>query len=148
MHTRHRNRLVLVVSTMLLLMGLAPVASAKIEIHRIAFDPPGTDTGTNWHLNKEMIVLHNTGPVDRNLSNWLIRDSSVHRYRIPAGFRLKAGRYVRIHTGNGSDDGNDLYWRKGGYIWNNDGDRGTLKNKVGDIKDRCSYTGDGASTGC
>lgn len=63
-------------------------------------------TGTNWHLNREMIVLHNTGPTDRKLSDWLVRDKANHRYLVPEGFTLKAGRYVRIHTGKGRNDGN------------------------------------------
>jgi hypothetical protein len=129
-------------------MGLAPAASAKIEIYRIVYDPPGKDTGTNWHLNREMIVLRNTGPTDRNLSNWLVRDRANWRYRIPEGFKLKAGRYVRIHSGKGTDDVNDLYWMRGWYVWNNDGDRATVKNRVGDVKDRCTYDGGGVSVRC
>ena len=125
-----------------------PAASAKIEIYRIAYDPSGPDTGTNRHLNREMIVLRNTGSTDRNLGNWLVRDLANWRYRLPAGFKLKAGRCVRIHTGNGSDDGNDLYWGHGWYVWNNTGDRATLKNKVGDVKDRCRHQDGHASVRC
>ena len=55
------------------------------------------------------------------------------------GFRLRPDRVVRIHTGKGGNDGNDLYWRSGNYIWNNDKDRATLKNRVGDVIDRCRY---------
>lgn len=53
------------------------------------------------------------GSTDRNLGNWLVRDLANRRYRLPADFTLKAGRYVRIHTGKGTDDGNDLYWGRG-----------------------------------
>lgn len=27
----------------------------------------------------------------------------------------------------------------GWYIWNNNADRATLKNRLGDVKDRCAY---------
>jgi hypothetical protein len=52
MKIRRSHRLVGVILGVLLLMGLAPAASAKIEIYRIVYDPPGKDTGTNWHLNR------------------------------------------------------------------------------------------------
>lgn len=90
----------------------------------------------------------NTGPTDRNLGNWLVRDLANWCYRLPAGFTLKAGRYVRIHTGKGTDDGNDLYWGRGWYVWNNTGDRATLKNRAGDVKGRCRYHGGRASVRC
>lgn len=148
MHTLRTRRSIVLVLSALLLVGLAPAASAKIKIHRIVYDPSGKDTGANRHLNREMIVLHNTGPTDRKLSNWLVRDKANHRYLIPEGFTLKAGRYVRIHTGKGSNDGNDLFQRRGWYVWNNTGDRATVKNRRGDVVDRCTYEGGGTAVRC
>lgn len=88
------------------------------KIHRIVYNPPGSDTGANWHLNKEKVVLHNTGARRRNIGGWKIRDIAGHRYRIPDGVRLGPDRYVRLHTGNGytgngSNDRNDLFWDNG-----------------------------------
>jgi hypothetical protein len=62
---------------------------ARIKIHRIVYDPPGKDTRENDQLNKEMIVLHNTGAKDRNISSWRVRDRAGYRYVIPTGFTLK-----------------------------------------------------------
>ena len=53
--------------------------------------------------------------------------------------RLKPGRIVRIRTGKGTNDGNDLYWKRGWYVWNNDTDRATLKNPARKVVDRCAY---------
>jgi hypothetical protein len=40
------------------------------------------------------------------------------------------------------------YWRSDGYIWNNDGDRATLKKPGGTVVDRCSYSGAGSFKIC
>jgi len=45
----------------LLLLAFPAVASAAIKVSKIHYDPPGEDTGTNVHLNKEYVVLKNTG---------------------------------------------------------------------------------------
>ena len=102
---------------------------------------PSGDTGTNSHLNREFVVLHNTGSRARRIGNWRIRDLAGHRYTLPDGFRLGPDRYVRVHTGKGSNDSNDRYWGSGWYIWNNTGDRATLKNAVGTVIDRCRHDG-------
>lgn len=33
-----------------------------------------------------------------------------------------------------------LHWDLDNYVWNNDGDRATLKRPNGTIVDRCAYT--------
>lgn len=142
------RRAFVVVGALIMVMAMAFPASATIEIHRIVYDPSGSDTGANSHLNKEKVVLKNTGAKARKIGGWKIRDRANHRYTIPSGFRLRAGRTVRIHTGSGSDDRNDLYWGNGWYIWNNTGDRATLKNARGVVKDRCRYNGGVTAVNC
>lgn len=139
MHVGTRTRFgVLLVSVVLMLAAAGP-ASAAIRFDRLSYDAPGKDTGKNAHLNQEFVRLVNTGDTRRNLGGWRVRDRVGHVFVIPDGFRLGPGRVVRIHTGKGVNDGNDLYWRSGWYIWNNDADRATLKNRAGDVKDRCAY---------
>jgi hypothetical protein len=133
------RRLATILTSVALLIGIAGPASAAIRIERIRYDAPGTDTRTNAHLNKELVVLVNTGNSVRNIGGWTVRDLSNHNYRIPDGFRLGPDRLVRIHTGKGTNDGNDLYWRSGSYVWNNDADRATLRDRAGRIIDRCRY---------
>ena len=72
------------VGALLLVIAMALPASAKIEFHRIAYNPSGSDTGTNSHLNQEFVVLHNTGSRARRIGNWRIRDLAGHRYTLPA----------------------------------------------------------------
>jgi hypothetical protein len=134
-----RRRLMTLLTFVAMLLAIAGPASAAIRFERIRYDAPGTDTGTNAHLNQEVVVLINTGDSARNIGGWTVRDLAGHVYRIPQGFRLRPDRIVRIHTGKGPNDGNDLYWRSGWYIWNNDKDRATLKNASGTVIDRCVY---------
>jgi uncharacterized protein YjiK len=120
----------------------------KIEFHRIAYNPPGTDLRTNTKLNEEMVVLRNVGTKGRTIGGWIVRDLAGNRFRVPNGFHLRDGGYVRIHTGRGTNDGNDLYWNRDRYVWDNAGDRATLKNVERTVRDRCSYEGGGRSASC
>lgn len=142
------RRISTVITALTLVVGLALPASAKVEIHRIVYNPSGTDTRANSQLRREVLVLRNTGPRPRHIGDWVVRDKVNHRYRIPTGFTLGAGRYVRIHTGKGSNDANDLFWGRGWYVWNNDGDRAAVRTKRGRLVDRCTYPGGGASIRC
>jgi Lamin Tail Domain len=131
----------------LALLALAPAASARIKIDRIYFDSPGSDTGSNPSLNAEWIRLRNTGNRGRSLTGWRIRDRGGHVYRF-GQFTLRAGWTVTVHTGSGSNTARHRYWRSDAYIWNNDGDRATLRNKAGRRVDRCSYRGTGSALNC
>jgi hypothetical protein len=138
-HANRIRRLATLLTAIFMLLAVAGPAAAAIRIDRIRYDAPGTDTRTNAHLNKEFLVLVNTGDSVRNIGGWQIRDLAGRKYSVPNGFRLRPDRVVRIHTGKGGNDGNDLYWRSGNYIWNNDKDRATLRNRDGDVIDRCRY---------
>jgi hypothetical protein len=134
-----RRRLVTLITSVAMLLAIAGPASAAIRIQRIRYDAPGTDTRTNAHLNQEFVVLINTGSTARNIGLWSVRDVAGRVYRIPESFRLRPDRVVRIHTGRGTNDSDDLFWGSGSYIWNNDRDRATLRNASGTLIDRCAY---------
>ena len=134
-------------AAMALTMALAAPAAAAIRISKIRYDPPGTDTGTNSHLNKEFVVITNTGSRAVRLEGWVLKDRAGHRYRFGA-FRLRPGKSVTIHTGRGTDDRDDLYWGSDDYIWNNDGDTATLKDASGRTVDTCRYPGGGTAVNC
>jgi Lamin Tail Domain len=116
----------------------APAASAAIRIVRINFDSPGRDTRSNASLNAEWIRLTNTGGSARQLRGWTISDAAGHRYRFKRS-RLRVGRTVTLHTGDGRDTSANLYWGMGNYVWNNDGDTARLRRPNGALADRCSY---------
>jgi hypothetical protein len=55
---------------------------------------------------------------------------------------------VTVHTGKGHDRPGQRYWGQGWYVWNNDGDKATLRNKVGKLIDRCRWGDGDGSTSC
>jgi hypothetical protein len=130
-----------------LLIGSASAASAAIKISKIQYDSPGTDDGSNSSLNQEFVVLKNTGNRRVSLEGWVLKDVANHRYTF-GSFRLRAGKSVKIHTGSGNDDRNDLFQDSGAYIWNNDGDTATLNDEGGSRVDRCRYAGGETSVDC
>jgi hypothetical protein len=83
----------------------------------------------------------------RTLTGWTVFDLQHHGYRFPK-FRLRSGHSVRIHTGSGFNTSTDLYWHAGAYIWDNTGDRATLRNANGTVIDRCSWGNGPGSTAC
>jgi hypothetical protein len=45
---------------------------------------------------------------------------------VPNGVTLAAGESITLHTGAGTDTQTDLYWDRGGAVWNNGGDMVTV----------------------
>jgi Lamin Tail Domain len=131
----------------LALLALVPAASGAIRIKRVYFDSPGSDTGSNASLNREWVLIRNTGNRGRWLTGWRLRDEYGWVYRF-GEFRLRAGRAVKIHSGNGTDGRRHLYWDRGGYVWNNTGDTAKLRTRGGRLVDRCSYDGTGNWVAC
>jgi hypothetical protein len=77
-----------------------------------------------------------------------VRDKARHVFRI-GSLALPAGATVKIHTGSGFDSfPNHLYWGLSNYVWNNDGDKATLKRPNGIVADTCSYSGAGSAVSC
>lgn len=136
--------------TMLALSVLALPAQtlAAIKIHKINFDPPGADNGSNASLNAETITIKNTGNARVGIGGWTIRDTSGHVYRLPAGYRIGAGAKVTLHTGTAANRVGHVYWRQDNYVWNNDGDTARLRKAGGALADTCSYSGAGSSVLC
>lgn len=153
------KRIAMVMVIAVLAVGGTP-AFAAIRIKQIAFNPPGWDSGTNRHLNREWILIKNTGPNDVQMRGWQVFDRyRDHVYRFNSIY-LEPGDTIRLHTGRGSFDGapaceegtpcpehahNDFYWGLDSYVWNNSGDKATLKRPNGATVDRCIYTASASS---
>ena len=152
--------IVLLLSSLVVVVAFSAPALAAIKIKKIAFNPAGADSGTNRHLNKEWILIKNTGDRARSLAGWKVHDRGRdYTYRfgdesqgddVFTDIRLQPGGYIRLHTGRGQDSATasshgdiathyDFYWDLDNYVWNNDGDRATLKNRAGEAVDRCAY---------
>jgi hypothetical protein len=115
-----------------------PVARHGVTIVEIWFDSPGPDNVSNKSLNGEWVQLHNTTNVKKNITGWILHDSSSHRYTFPLTV-LKPHATLRVHTGRGVKNPQNRYWGSTSYIWNNSGDTARLANANAVIIDRCSY---------
>ena len=114
------------------------LAASPIKLGRIYYDSPGSDTGSNTSLDAEWFTVRNTGTRTVNLSGWTVRDASNHVYRFGT-FYVKAGYSVRVHTGKGTNTSANRYWGRGWYVWNNTGDKATMRNAAGTFIDSCAW---------
>jgi hypothetical protein len=123
--------------------AFAPFSSPVSWLARgkIRYDSPGTDRGSKTSLNAEYVVIKNTGTTTRSLTGWTVRDKAHHVYTFPS-FKLKPGKSVKLHSGKGSNTSSNLYWDRGWYVWNNDGDKAILRSSSGTLTDTCTW-GDG-----
>jgi Lamin Tail Domain len=135
--------MVLGIATMLgIITMLGPAAQASsspVVIREIYYNSPGPDRGSNTSLNAEWVKLLNRTGHRITLTHWTLRDRAGHVYRFGT-YRLRAHGSVKIHTGRGTNTQANRYWGHRWYIWNNNGDRATLKNASGTVRSRCSYS--------
>lgn len=135
---------VLALATGTSLAGVTPAQAAPaIQLRTIQYDPSGSDTPiTNAKLNREWVQVKNTSKKMVKLEGWTLSDRHSHVYRFPPT-NLSAGKTITVYTGKGTNSPSRRYWGQKNYIWNNTGDRATLRKKNGTIVDRCSW-GDGS----
>lgn len=134
-------------ATALIVIGGPAQAASKIQIYRVYYNSPGSDTRSNASLNAEYVVLKNTDSIKHSIKSWTLRDKSGHVYTFPS-FTLGARKYVTIHTGRGTNTSANLYWGSGAYIWNNTGDTAYLRWPGGTPADSCSWGSSGSSKYC
>ncbi|MEU0052010.1 lamin tail domain-containing protein [Streptomyces sp. NPDC006309] len=121
------------------LLSTPAEAAGGVRIHHVWFDSPGSDNRSNKSLNAEWVQLKNTSGSAVSLKGWVLKDASNHRYVFPS-VRIGAGKYLKVHTGSGSDTASDKYQDRRAYVWNNDKDTATLTRASGTRVDSCSWT--------
>ncbi|MEU6069977.1 lamin tail domain-containing protein [Streptomyces sp. NPDC047082] len=114
-------------------------AAGGVIIHHVWFDSPGSDTGSNTSLNGEWVQIKNTGGSAISLKGWILKDASNHKYVFP-NVKIGAGKYMKIHTGKGTDTASNKYQGRRAYVWNNTSDTATLTKASGTKVDSCSWT--------
>jgi hypothetical protein len=119
----------------------------SVHIRKIVVRGKGAENGSNASLNRETVVIANRGTSRVVMTGWTLRDRSGHVFRFPT-FILRAGGRVRIYTGRGSNNTANLFWNSHGYVWNNDGDRASLRSRNKSPRDRCTYSGSGRIAHC
>jgi hypothetical protein len=89
------------------------------------------------HAGDEFVTVANTGAVRIDLRGWLLVNRRTGAQRTLPTFLVRSGRTVRIHSGAGTSDGNDLYLNRRD-MW---GPHATavLRNERSVLLDRLSY---------
>lgn len=118
-------------------------AAPALQFRRMQYDSPGKDTRSNASINAEYVVIKNTSGSAKSLTGWTVRDASSHVYTF-GKFTLAKGASVTLRTGKGTNTKWTRYWGSGNYVWNNTGDKATLKNASKTTIDTCSWTKAGA----
>jgi hypothetical protein len=132
-------------------LSLILAAPADAAILRIHFDPPGKDDGSGMSFNQEYIVIKNTGDSKRSITGWRIHDAGRDHTYVFGQTPLEPGECAVLRTGVGGDGRSlggmpkcigqrDRHWDLDNYVWNNDGDKATLRNASKKVRDACRYT--------
>jgi len=122
-------------------LGPAP-AAIPIQLGRIQYNSPGTDTTANANVNGEYVVIRNLGSTARSLTGWTLRDAHYHVYKFGT-FTLGARKSVVLRTGKGANTSTTRYWGSGYHVWYNTGDRAYLRTAAGTGVDYCAWTTSG-----
>jgi hypothetical protein len=136
----------IVTVTLVGMLGVAiPQASATsvIQLGRIQYNAPGTDTSSVTSVNGEYVVIKNLGTHSVSLTGWTLRDASNHIYTFTS-FALGAGKSVAVHTGKGTNTAAVRHWGLTWHVWNNGGDTAYLRTSSGTLADKCAWTTAGA----
>jgi len=120
--------------------GPAQAAGPAIQITKLYYDSPGSDTGSTTSLNAEWVRLTNKRTYSINLKYWTLRDRAGHVYRFGGDFWLRPGSNVYVHTGKGTNNSSNRYWGRSWYVWNNTGDTAYLRNAAGTLIDTCAWS--------
>jgi Lamin Tail Domain len=87
------------------------------------------------HCAGEYVDVHNYGGQRQNLSGWKIHDAGrLHTFTFPQGRILRAGHTLRIWSAGHSGGPYPFIRWTGLSVWNNDGDRATLRRPNGTVK--------------
>jgi micrococcal nuclease len=87
----------------------------------------------------ETVTITNYGDSSVNMSSWSLHDEAQKTYVFPAGFVIQAGASVTIHSEDGINTPQSLYWDSDSNVWNNDSDSATLVDGNGDVVDVFTY---------
>ncbi|HWQ20853.1 MAG TPA: lamin tail domain-containing protein [Methanotrichaceae archaeon] len=82
------------------------------------------------HLNDEWVEITNQGTVTQDMDGWTLSDEGNHTYKFK-NFILAPKASAKVHTGKGDNSATDIYWSRTSSVWNNDGDKATLKDASG-----------------
>ncbi|MCQ8893093.1 MAG: lamin tail domain-containing protein [Methanolinea sp.] len=98
-----------------------------VSIVAVQYDAPGDD---RENLAEEYVVIAAGERTD--LSGWTLADTSGTVYTFPSRV-LGPGERLVLHTGQGIDRQNDLYWNQTFPVLGNTADAVTLRDPTGRV---------------
>ena len=145
----HRWHIIAFLTALAVVVPAAPAhAASSLQFSTIVYNPSGPDTHSNTQINREYFTLKNHATRTKDLYGASVHDAQNHVYKFSTHFKLAAGASVRVHTGKGTNTSKDRYWGRSWYVWNNTGDKATLKSPSGAILDTCSWGNGSGTTSC
>jgi len=105
----------------------------NVRIFTIFFDPLGPEP------KGEFVLIQNDRASAVDLTGWTLSDAVQHIYTFPS-FTLPSGGTVKVWTGAGTNDAENLFGGRRQAIWNNTGDIGILRDTAGTEISRFVYT--------
>jgi hypothetical protein len=112
---------------------LPPSGSRNVRIVTVLFDPVGPEP------QGEYVLIENDRAAAVDLAGWTLADAAQHTYTFGM-FSLASGGSVKVWTGTGTDDGENLHWGRHQAVWNNTGDVATLRDSAGNDVSKFAYT--------
>lgn len=116
-------------------------AGGRIQLYREIGMPPFNGNGEQWPIGIERIRFMGENDAanpnnefveivsdaryagsSHDMSAYRLRNNAGDEFTFPAGFRIEAGRNVRIFSGTGADTPTELYWGRAAPAWANRGD--------------------------
>jgi hypothetical protein len=111
-----------------------PASGARsVRIVTVLFDPAGPEP------QGEYVLIQNDRAAPVSLASWALFDAAQHAYSFPALVVVPGGT-VRVWTGTGTNDAENLYWGRRQAVWNNTGDIAILRDAAGNEVSRFAYT--------
>ena len=107
----------------------------RLRVVTVHADAEGSD---NDNLDDEYVTLGSTAETGLDLSGWTVTDEAGKTYTF-GDVTLTPGEQVTLHTGSGTDGDGDVYWGRGGAVWNNGGDTITVRDADGTVVAERSY---------
>jgi hypothetical protein len=124
------------------LVPAAPAQAAAVPailITKVYYDSPGSDLRGNASLNGEYVTIKNTTRKAIDLAGWSLRDKTGYQYTFGDDQLLDAGKKLTVRTGQGRSGTSTVYWGRRAYVWNNDADVASIRNRSAKLVDSCSY---------
>lgn len=107
-------------------------AKPRVQIVEVQEDPVGPD----WRGEYVELTCHALDPID--MTAWSLSDTAGHAYTFPS-FVLNPEATLRLWTGPGTDDAENLHMGRRRAVWNNNRDTALLLDASGMQIDQFAY---------